>query len=77
MTAHQTSEGGQKPLIPMQRGTVALDGFGEEEYATTTPWLVETAVPLTILNRYDFRGEGSSTPAFSPILLDFFCSIKY
>ena len=59
MTAHQTSEGGQKPLIPMQRGTVALDGFGEEEYATTTPWLVETAVPLTILNRYDFRGEGS------------------
>ena len=59
MTAHQTSEGGQKPLIPMQHGTVALDGFGEEEYATTTPWLVETAVPLTILNRYDFRGEGS------------------
>ena len=59
MTAHQTSEGGEKPFIPMQRGTVALDGFGEEEYATTTPWLVETAVPLTILNRYDFRGEGS------------------
>ena len=32
MTAHQTSEGGEKPFIPMQRGTVALDGFGEEEY---------------------------------------------
>ena len=27
--------------------------------ATPTPWLVGTTVPLTILNRYDFRGEGS------------------
>ena len=43
----------------MQLGIVALDGFGEEEYATTTPWLVGTTVPLTILNRYDFLGEGS------------------